>query len=184
MNSGFNSGLVRIEQGDTTYPSILIERFGETAPQFIDAIGNLNILQNHKVALFCSVRCPTEKIIAAQDLAHRLRDEGITVISGFHSPVEKECLRVLLKGTQPIIICPARGLEGMRIPKDWKIGLAQQRILLLSLFSTADHRLTASNAETRNRFVGQISDEVIFIHAVASSKTARLLDEMRFSKRQ
>jgi len=48
------------------------------------------------------------------------RDDGVTVISGFHTPVEKECLRILLRGSQPVIICPARSIEGMRIPPTWK----------------------------------------------------------------
>lgn len=44
-----------------------------------------------------------------------LRDAGVTVIGEFHSPMEKECLNILLRGSQPIIVCPARSLENMRI---------------------------------------------------------------------
>jgi predicted AAA+ superfamily ATPase len=37
-----------------------------------------------------------------------LREAGIPVIGGFHAPMEKECLDLLLRGTQPVVICPAR----------------------------------------------------------------------------
>jgi hypothetical protein len=36
---------------------------------------------------------------------------GVPVIGGFLSPMEQECLALLLRGTQPIIICPAQGMS-------------------------------------------------------------------------
>jgi hypothetical protein len=60
-------------------------------------------------ALFCSARCPGRAILAAHDQAALWRDEGRCVVGGFHSPVEEECLRILLRGRQPVIVCPARG---------------------------------------------------------------------------
>jgi predicted Rossmann fold nucleotide-binding protein DprA/Smf involved in DNA uptake len=78
------------------------------------------VLKGEKVALFCSARCPGDLILKAYDLAKKLRDDGVTVISGFHSPIEKECLRILLRGKQPLIICPARSLANLRVPTEWK----------------------------------------------------------------
>jgi len=167
----------RLVRSDPYYPVSLVERLGAAAPRFIDAIGNLDLLSRHKVALFCSRCCPAEKIIEAQDLARRLRDEGVTVISGFHSPVEKECLRVLLKGTQPIIICPARGLEGMRLPSEWREALAAKRLLILSLFGKTLRRSTAEAAFRRNEFVGALADQVQIIHAESKGKLAMLATE-------
>lgn len=80
------------------------------------AWGELGILRQPLLGLFCSVRCPSQAILRAHDLAHALRDAGIPVVAGFHSPVERECLRMLLRGSQPVVICPARGLERMRVP--------------------------------------------------------------------
>jgi len=82
----------------------------------VTVIGNPVILQRNKLALFCSKKCPGNLILKAYDLVHELRESGTTVISGFHTPIEKECLRILLRGDQPIIICPARSIENMRIP--------------------------------------------------------------------
>lgn len=55
--------------------------------------------------VFCSARAPGDAILRAHDAARRMCDEGVTVISGFHSPIENECLRILLRGKQLIIIC-------------------------------------------------------------------------------
>jgi len=50
--------VVRLQQGDPTYPATLREYFGERAPTTLTALGNLDILLGKKLALFCSVKCP------------------------------------------------------------------------------------------------------------------------------
>src|SRR3990172_12303618 len=117
---------------DAGYPARLRERLGEHAPRTLTALGNPASLSQPKTALFCSIRCPGDAILGAYDAARKLRDQGVTVVSGFHSSVEKECLRILLRGKQPIIICPARGLNGMRIPREWRTGMETGQLLLLS----------------------------------------------------
>jgi len=139
------------------------------------ALGNKDILQSKKLALFCSRKCPGNLILKAYDLARSLRDAGTTVISGFHTPVEKECLRILLGGTQPIIICPARSIEGMRIPTAWRKPLEEGRLLLLSPFEKKYRRMTVALAEQRNNFVVTMADAVLFIHADQGSKTESLV---------
>src|SRR5580698_11441850 len=105
---------------DARYPA----RLPVGASPQLSAFGNLNLLALPKTALFCSARCPGQAILAAYDQAARWRDAGRCIISGFHSPVERECLRILLRGSQPVIICPARSLEKMRLPADWQKTLA------------------------------------------------------------
>lgn len=101
------------------------------------AIGNLEILDKRLVGFFCSVKCPGEVILRVYDLARNLRDAGVVVIGGFHYPLEKDCLDLLMRGTKPIVICPARSIENMRIPSAWKKRLTQGRLLILS--PKADH---------------------------------------------
>jgi hypothetical protein len=98
---------------------------------------------------------------------------------GFHSVVEKECLRILLRGSQPLIICPARSLENLRLPEDWKEPLAQGRLLLLSRFGTTDRRVTAELAARRNEFIAAMADEVWFAHIAPGGKMQRLANKVR-----
>lgn len=88
---------------DPRYPARLRERLGSDAPTELTVLGNRDLLALPKTALFCSARCPGRVILAAYDQASNWRDAGRCVISGFHSPVEKERLQILLRGTQPII---------------------------------------------------------------------------------
>lgn len=159
---------------DPVYPLRLQERLGQQAPTTLTALGNVALLSQPKTALFCSVRCPGDAILGAYDAARKLRDEGVTVVSGFHSPVEKECLRILLRGEQPIIICLARALEKIRLPADWRSAVEAGRLLLVSPFEKRPRRPTTESAQRRNEIVAALSDEALIIHAESGGSVARI----------
>jgi predicted Rossmann fold nucleotide-binding protein DprA/Smf involved in DNA uptake len=133
-------------------------------PSPLSALGSPALLRGDKVGLFCSVRCPGDLILRAYDYAKKLRDDGVAVIGGFHSPVEKECLRILLRGIQPVIICPARSLTNMRITREWQREVEKGRLLLVSPFAGSQKRATAELAQERNKFVAAVADRVCFIY--------------------
>jgi len=165
---------IALNSTDARYPARLVTG---SMPQ-LSALGNLNLLALPKTALFCSARCPGQAILAAYDQAARWRDAGRCIISGFHSPVEKECFRILLRGSQPVIICPARSLEKMRLAADWKKSLADGRLLILSCFSRNKHRVTRTLAACRNEFVAALADEVWFAHVAPGGQMQRLAQKI------
>jgi hypothetical protein len=59
----------------------------------------------------------------------------MVVLSGFHSPIERDCLDTVLRGSNPIIICPARRLCHSRLPREWQKAIEAGRMLLLSPFN-------------------------------------------------
>ena len=133
--------------------------------------GNLRLLEEPLTALFCSVRCPGDLILKTYDLARAMRDAGTPVIGGFQTPMEKECLRLLLRGTQPVVFCPARGIDNMRIPRDWRAPLKEGRFLVLSPFPSTQRRPTAELAARRNDLVADLARQVIIVHAAPGGKT-------------
>lgn len=163
-----------IASSEAGYPQRLRERLGVDAPARLSALGRLDLLPLPKTAFFCSARCPGNVILAAHDQAARWRDEGRCVIGGFHSPVEKECLRILLRGRQPVILCPARGLESMRPLTEWKKPLADNRLLVLSPFPASEPRATKDLAVARNRFAAALADEVVFAHVAPGGQLEKL----------
>ena len=167
-----------IHQGDPVYPSILPSILGKNAPLRIATLGNLDILKHKPLALFCSVKCPGNLILQTYDLARSLRQAGVTVIGGFHSPMEQECLTILLRGAQPLLVCPARSLEGMRVPAEYRQPLETGRLLLVSPFNGKDRRITEETALLRNRFVGALADAIFVAHAEPQSKTEQFCHEI------
>src|SRR5262245_16408826 len=115
--------MLTLTPSQTLWPRQLNDRLKSAAPANLSIIGNPGLLAERKVGVFCSVRCPDDAASRVFDACQKLQDEGATWISGFHSPVEKECLKTLLEGTQPIIVCPARSLGKMRIPAEWRPAL-------------------------------------------------------------
>jgi len=166
-----------ITQKDTNYPTGLEKYLKTETPETIWVHGNIDLLPGQNAtlngdlwALFCSSKCPGEIILKAHDLAQEFRKAGIPTIGGYHSPVEQECLRVLLRGSQPILLCPARSIENMRLKPAWKDALTEKRLLILSIFGEHHRRSTAVLANQRNAFVAALADKICIAHAAEDSK--------------
>lgn len=149
------------------------------------AFGTVGLVTDgRKLGLLCSSKCPADVIVKAYDFARLVRGSGVTLVSGFHSPIEKDCLPVLLRGPDPIIICQGRRLSTARLPDEWKQAIVDSRLLLISPFTTNQKRVTSALAEERNRFVAAISDEVLIAYAHHGGKTEFLTRELlEFGKR-
>lgn len=154
-----------LPRGAAEYPVQLLGVLGEQAPTRCFTLGDRKALTQPLLALFCSERCPGDLIIKACDSATELRDAGVPVISGFHSPIERECLRILLRGAQPVVICPARSIEHMRVPADWRDPISEGRLLLISPFAAKQNRITAALAAQRNEFVAALARAVLVVYA-------------------
>ena len=133
--------------------------------------GNLSLLKAPLTALFCSQSCPGDLILKTYDLARAMRDARVPVIGGFQTPMEKECLRLLLRGSQPVIVCPARGIDNMRVPRDWRTAMEEDRLLILSPFPATARRPTAELASQRNDLAADLAQRVFIAHAAPGSKT-------------
>ncbi len=107
-----------------------------------------------------------------------MRDQGRTLIGGFHSPMEWECLGILLRGKQPVIWVPARSIVGMHLKSELQPAFSTGRLLILSPFEQKHKRVTAALAEARNRFVGAIADRMFVAHAAPGSRTMTLCEEL------
>ena len=167
-----------IAKDDPRYPTAAMALLGDRSPERIYAAGNPEILSQPLLALFCSSRCPGAIILKTYDVVRSLRDSGVTVVSGFHSPIEKECLRLLLRGAQPIVICPARSIERMRMPSEWRAPLAAGRLLILSPFDAKHPRVTAETAQYRNRFAAALATRILIPYAAPGSKTETFMQEV------
>jgi hypothetical protein len=127
--------------------------------------GNTALLERDLNGLLCSKACPGAKIIEAMDLAQRWRAENRAVISGFHTAVEKECLGIFLRGPQPIVICPARGIDPFQLPVNWQSKFKRGELLIVSPFDSSIRRSTKETAEIRTRLVLSIAQSKTIIHA-------------------
>jgi predicted Rossmann fold nucleotide-binding protein DprA/Smf involved in DNA uptake len=150
MRTNDDANLVQVSESDPDYPTILRDRKAVQQYPCFRAIGNPKLLTDRLLGLVCSKRCPGNAILRTYALAKALRDAQIPVIGGFHSPMEKECLDLLLHGTQPVVVCPARSLEAMKLPRAWRSHISAGRLLLISSFA-ARHRRRADRHQITPR---------------------------------
>ena len=142
------------------------------------SIGNEVLLNNHLIAVFCSAKCPGSIILKTYEYMKQLKDENTAVISGFHSPIEHECLNILMNRMIPVILSPARSIENMRINKKYTGLLAKRRMLIVSPFNVKHKRISSERSKQRNEFITDIADEVFIPFAASRSKTEELCKEL------
>lgn len=144
-----------------------------------------------RLAVLASLQVPGATLVGSLDLAIALSRTSVVVVSGFQSPVERECLKFLLTGTAKMVVCPARSSAGMRIPSAWRPAINADRLSIRSAVdegfeesgrtssrTIAPRRATAALAEQRNRFLVSISDAVLFLHASPRGKLDRLATDL------
>jgi predicted Rossmann fold nucleotide-binding protein DprA/Smf involved in DNA uptake len=138
------------------------------------AVGSRELLGNVKLGLFCSVHCPGRLVVRMYELVRGLRDAGVTLVGGFHSPMEQECLKLILRGGSPVIVCPARSVLDMRLHPEWKASIQAGRMLVISSFPPDVRRVTRETARARNAFVANLADELFVAYAEPGGNTERL----------
>jgi hypothetical protein len=167
-----------LRQGETVFPQSLMRRLGTTAPATVSIIGSVAVLQDSMEAFLCSKDTPGATILKAFDQAAAWRDAGVCVISGFHSPLEQQCLDILLRGKQPIVWALARGMGTLRLPKSRRDAVDDGRLTVISTFNAEEVRTSANLARQRNRIVAAMATETVFAHISPGGSLERLAAEI------
>ena len=136
--------------------------------------GSLALLGLPKTAFLCSRQVPAEVVLRCYDWAIEMRQAERCVISGFHSPLEKDVLHYLLKGKQPIIVALARGMKKQLDPA-WLDGIAAGRLLIITPFEATVTRVSSATAHKRNDLMLSLTDNVTIGYARSGGDLAASL---------
>jgi len=136
--------------------------------------GNSTLSIKRSLAFFCSQSCPGDVILKAQDWANARGPKDTSVISGFHTAVERDVLRILLRGKAPLVHVLARSLEGARLSAALRSAEKEGRAQIVSPFAPTVRQTTARTAEQRNRHILTLCDTVLIAHASPGGKTEAL----------
>ncbi len=128
------------------------------------------------LTFLCSRSVPSSNLIKIYDWATEVRDKGITVVSGFHSDIERDVFHFLAKGKQPIIMVLAKR-SYKRIPKELKPLVDSGRLKIISPFSDDFWLASVDSAKKRNRYMIEMADEVVVGYASPGGNLEKLLRE-------
>ena len=132
----------------------------------VEYLGNRELLKLKKTAFLASSTISSETVLSVYDWATEMRNRGECVVSGFSSKLEQDVLHFLLKGSQPIILVLARRMY-RNIPEELKEPLAQNRLLIISVSNAV--RQSKVTAMTRNRYVCEMADRIVFVGVTEQS---------------
>lgn len=135
--------------------------------------GPEELLARSYATFLCSVKCPGSLILQCYDLAKNFIASSTPVIGGFHSPVEREVLDILLRGSIPVCVVMGRGLPS-RIPPEFRQPIDEGRMVLASPFDGRTKRTTAETSLKRNLLISALAERVFVAYAAPGSKTETL----------
>lgn len=138
--------------------------------------GNIDLLSLHKVAFLCSRNCPADLEPYVREWAVRQCQDGVCVISGFHSRLEKMVLHLLLGGSQPIVLALASGIK-KEIEPELEQPLATGRLLVITRYAPSVTHPCEEKCLQRNRLMMDLADEIVVGYASPGGNLERLCAE-------
>ena len=122
-------------------------------------LGNTSLLDRFLVAFFASRSSTAEIAERALRWAEDICQTDKVVISGFHSSLEKEVLRVLLEHKHPVIIALGRALY-KRVPSNLQTAFDEGNLLFISFRGYTRH--SWNSAQQRNWGAADLAAEIYF----------------------
>jgi hypothetical protein len=135
-------------------------------------IGNASLLAQPLIAFFGSRQCSGAAIRAALDWAVEQARSKTPLIGGFHSPLEKSVLEVMLAANAPIVIVIARRVGNARLPSTWRRAVRLGTAAIVGM-EGAQTCLTNELAARRNDWVAKHAARIVLAHVSADGRLAR-----------
>ena len=135
----------------------------DTSPAYL---GNEDLLKMKKVGFLASRKISTLSILPTLDWALKIsKQKDIAIVSGFHSKMERDVLKILLQGKCGIIFVLARGMY-RNLPKQYEVAMLKNRLLIISYEKESVIRVSEATAHKRNDYVREIADEMRILDMV------------------
>ena len=123
-------------------------------------LGNTELLKMRKIGFLASRKISTLSILPTLDWALKIsKQKDIAIVSGFHSKMERDVLKILLQGECGIIVVLARGMY-RKLPKQYEVAMSQNRLLIISYEKESVIRVSEVTAHKRNDYVREIADKM------------------------
>lgn len=158
-------------------PPHCAQRVGPDAATRILGVGETALLAEPLLGLIASRECPGHALLDTLARVPEWVAAGRVIVSGFHSPLEQQVLRSVLRRKGRVVKVLARGMTDYRPTAEERAPLAAGRMLVITAYPPEVRRTTRATALARNRLVLELSAEVVCPHIAADSPMAALLAE-------
>lgn len=158
-------------------PPHCAQRVGpDLAAQLVGA-GATALLTEPLLGLIASRECPGRVLLETLDRVPQWVKAGRVIVSGFHSPLEQQVLRSVLRRKGRVVKVLARGMSEYLPTADECEPLAAGRMLVLTACPPDVRRTTRETALARNRLVLALASDIVAPFVTTGSPLAEMLTE-------
>ena len=154
-------------------PAELESTFGKGVPK-LWYCGELSLLKNQLLGVVSARKIEPDLALKTTELLEQLTSISLTFIGGWHSPLEEEALRVLLRAPAKIVFCVSKSLEKFVPSPDIDFFVTQGRGLLITHCSPKAARISRNASLRRNEVVLHLAKGLLVLSAPARSASLKL----------
>jgi len=173
VNSEIRHEITEISNSSPTYPNELRKYFTAKSPK-LWCIGDQTILKKELLGVVSARRNEPNLGMKASMLLSESGSLECAFIGGWHSPLEKEALHVLLTKPAKIVVCAAKGLTSFSPSLEIKELVARGRALLLTHCSPRAKRISRKASLRCNELVIGLSRALLVLSAPQDSASFKL----------
>jgi predicted Rossmann fold nucleotide-binding protein DprA/Smf involved in DNA uptake len=166
-----------------TLPSLCADRVGPEIAARIVGAGETALLAEPLLGLIASRECSGQVLLETLEHVPKWVKAGRVIVSGFHSPLEQQVLRSVLRRKGRLVKVLARGLDPersvLRLTPEEGLALRESRLLVISPFGSDVTRTTRVTSLQRNQFVLALSDKTVVPHVSSGSPMEGLLRDFK-----
>jgi predicted Rossmann fold nucleotide-binding protein DprA/Smf involved in DNA uptake len=140
--------------------------------------GDLDIIKKYPViGVLASGKAPGTVVWDSYHFFYALRDAGVTIAGGWHSPLEKGILDALIEGKVNVAFFAAKGLKGRGFHQKFKLLDKASRGLMISPFPDSVTKINGTERpRLRNELLAAISDVLLIPYIKPGGKLFHMLN--------
>jgi predicted Rossmann fold nucleotide-binding protein DprA/Smf involved in DNA uptake len=162
-------------------PPVCAQRVGPELAARIVGAGGTALLDEPLLGLIASRECSGHILIETLDRVPEWVKAGRVIVSGFHSPLEQQVLRSVLRRKGRAVKVLARGMTEYRPQPEEREPLTAGRMLVITVCPPEVRRTIRETALARNRLVLDLASDIWVPYVAATSPLAALLKERELS---
>lgn len=164
-------------------PAICAQRISPEVATRIVGVGKIELLNEPLLGLISSRECPGHILLETLERVPEWVKAGRVIASGFHSPLEQQVLRSLLRRKGRAVKVLARGFgdestDYQPAPEEGE-AFTSGCMLVISAFTSDVRRISRATALIRNRLVLALATETVVPHIAAASPLKELISAYR-----
>jgi predicted Rossmann fold nucleotide-binding protein DprA/Smf involved in DNA uptake len=155
-------------------PPALDTWFHGRAPK-LWGVGNPAILSGRLLGIISARQIDSDLALQSYQLLKQLAfSNDFSFVSGWHSPLEEDALRIVLAQEAPLVLCASKALDRFKPSRELESQLSKGKVLLLTHCGPKAKRISREASIRRNQLVVGLAAALLVLSAPEGSASLTL----------